>query len=455
MAVEVFMAKMSDHMESGEILRWLVQEGDHIEAGQVIFEVMTDKVAAEVVAEASGVIKGIRPGAVEGATVPVGETIAFIAMPGEEVPNLSPLTLAPSPVASQPSPPAQPAFGATPNAAGTDKVRAVPAARRLAKELGVDLAQVTGSGPSGRIRESDVRAFIGAQKAATAPPGKGMRASPVARRVARELGIDITEVPGSGPGGRIREADVRAFAQTVSTAPATPPTEQTAEWLELTPVQRLTGQRMSESAQQAPQFALSITVDMTQALRLRESLLDKIQAETGERLSLTAILVKIVAEALKGHPLANASFDGGRVKLHRQINVGVAVGTDDGLVAPVVREADQKSLAQVVKQLTAYREKAQAMRFTAEDMSGGTFTISNLGMYGVERFRAIINPPQSAILAVGQVVRKPVGMPDDTIALRPMMELTLTLDHRCMDGVQGARFLAAIKDILIRPFFLL
>ncbi len=450
MAVEIYMAKMSDHMEAGEIIRWLVKEGDRVDEGQVILEVMTDKVAAEVEAAASGVLKGVRAGADEGATVPVGETIAFIAEPDEEVPVLPPLepplSLVDATEAETAPAPATPA--AEPPKGPPGKVRATPVARRVARELGVDLSLVPGSGPGGRVKEEDVQAFAEAAKTPESKPARGIRASPIARRVARELGIDITQVKGTGPGGRIKEEDVRAFA---ADAPPTPE----VEWLDLTSIQRLTGQRMLESVHQAPQFALTSDVDMTQALWLREALMERVMAETGERLSITSILVKVVALALQRHPQTNVSFEDGRVKMHPRINVGVAVGTDEGLVVPVIKEADQKPLVQVVKELATFRDKARQMRFTTEDLSGGTFTISNLGMYGVDRFNAIINPPQSAILAVGRVIKTPVGLPDDTIALRPMMSLTLTVDHRSMDGVLGARFLAEIKERLEKPFFLL
>jgi pyruvate dehydrogenase E2 component (dihydrolipoamide acetyltransferase) len=464
MAVEVFMPKMSDHMEVGEIIRWLVKEGDQVEQGQVIMEVMTDKVVADLEAPASGVLKGIRAGAEDGAIVPVGETFAFIAGPDEEVPVLPPLTPAeveavkeetPPPPTTPSAPPPGPAPSAAERPEPPGAVRATPVARQIAKELGVDLSLVTGTGPGGRIKDEDVRAFAEAQKAK--PPEKvlGVRAAPAARRVARELGIDIAQVTGTGPGGRIKEEDVRAYAEALSVAPSAQPTEEGIEWVDLNPIQRLTGRRMLESVQTAPQFALTVNVDATNLLWLREALMERIAAETGERLSITAILVKVVASALKQYPRANASFADGRVKLHPQVNVGVAVGSDDGLVVPVIKEADQKSLAQITQEFKAFQEKAQKMRFTTEDLSEGTFTISNLGMYGIDRFTAIINPPESAILAVGRTVKTPLGMPDGTIALRPLMSLTLTIDHRSLDGVQGAKFLAEIKERIEKPYFLL
>jgi len=212
---------------------------------------------------------------------------------------------------------------------------------------------------------------------------------------------------------------------------------------------------MFESVQTIPQSALTISADMTHALGLREFLMEQVVAETGERLSITAILVKVVGAALRQYPRANVSFEGGRIRVHSQVNIGVAMATDEGLIVPVIREADQKPLIQIVRELKAFREKARQMRFTPEELAGGTFTISNLGMYGIEHFSAIINSPQSAILAVGRIIKTPVGMPDDTIALRPMMYLTLTIDHRAMDGLQAAKLLAEVKSRLEQPYLLL
>lgn len=455
MAVEVFMPKMSDHMEAGEIIRWLVKEGDRVEQGQVIMEVMTDKVVADLEAPASGVLKGIRVGAEDGAIVPVGETFAFIAEPNEEVPNLPPLGPVQAQKVEEGTQLASATSRAEPLQAEPAWGRATPVARRVARELGIDLAQIKGTGPGGSIREEDVRALAAARGAEPAEAQRDVRASPLARRVARELGVDITQLKGTGPGGRIKEEDVRAFAEAQATAPVIQAPESEAEWLDLTPFQRVTGQRMLESVQTAPQFALSINVDVTNLLWLREALMERVVAESGERLSITAIIVKIVAVALKGHPRANASFEDGRVKLHPQVNLGVALGTDQGLVVPVIREADQKSLIQITQELKVFQEKAQHMRFTAEDLSGSTFTLSNLGMYGIDQFNAIINPPESAILAVGRIIKTPVGMPDDTIALRPMMSLTLSIDHRSMDGLHGAKFLAEIRQRIEKPYFLL
>jgi pyruvate dehydrogenase E2 component (dihydrolipoamide acetyltransferase) len=395
MPVEVFIHKMTDHMESGRIVQWLRKEGDRVERGQAIMEVETDKAVAELESPASGILKGIRAGAQPGAEVPVGETVAFIAESDEHVPVLPPLT---SPEAQTPSVALSEA-SAQAQSVGP-RVRAAPAVRRVARELGVELSSVTRTDPDGKITEADVRAF-------------------------------------SSRGG------ARSTETATSTASPEP-----GEWAELNSVQRLTGERMLQSIQTAPQFALTVRADMTNALRIGESLKNEL---TGERLSVTVMLVKIVATALKHQPRANGSFEAGRVKLHKQVNVGVAMGTEKGLIVPVIRDADQKKTIEIANELHAFREKARQMRFSTDDLSAGTFTISNLGMHGVDQFNAIINPPQSAILAVGQVTKTPVALPDNTIAVRPLMSLTLTVDHRAMDGVLGAKFLAEIKEHLENP----
>jgi pyruvate dehydrogenase E2 component (dihydrolipoamide acetyltransferase) len=366
-------------------------------------EVETDKAVAELESPASGILKGIRPGAVEGAQVPVGETIGFIAQSGEKVPVLPPLTSVGLGTAGEAAVRGVDA-AATQTATVRLQIRATPAVRRIARELDIDLSQVRSTGPDGKIREEDVRAFAAAR------------------------GDTRTEEP--------------------TTAVTSP---EPVEWVDLSTAQRLTGQRMVQSIQTAPQFALTVSADMTNALQLREALIDQILAETGEHLSITVLLVKIVGTVLKHQPRANASFEAGRVKLHKQVNIGVAIRAEEGLVVPVIKEADQKSLFQIARELQIFRDKARQMRFSIEDLSGGTFTISNLGMYGIDQFNAIVNPPQSAILAVGRVAKASIVLPDNTVSPRPVMNLTLTIDHRAMDGVQGAKFLAEIKERLEKP----
>jgi pyruvate dehydrogenase E2 component (dihydrolipoamide acetyltransferase) len=419
MAVEFYIHKMSEHMETAQILKWHAREGERVAKFQVIMEVMTDKVTAELEAPEAGIIRGIRAGAVDGATVPVGEPICFIAEEGERVPVLPPLS----------------------GAAGTP------------------------------VEEEATTATMGQIAFSEKPDASdemvaGPRASPVARKVAKALGVDLNKVAGTGPLGRITESDVRAAAQ--PPAPVAPPSAVAllasahlpaparATPLPLTPIQRITGERMRESVVNAPQFALDMMVDMTQALWLREQLAERIKAQTDAHLSVTTLLIKVVASALSHHPRANAEFAGDHLRVHEDINIAVAIGVEDGLVAPVIRNADRKPLGEIARELRRFQEQAKSLRFATEDLSGGTFTISNLGMFGVDHFQAIVNPPQCAILAVGRIRQTPVGLPDEErIALRPMMNLSLTVDHRCLDGLQAARLLAELKDLLERPHLLL
>jgi pyruvate dehydrogenase E2 component (dihydrolipoamide acetyltransferase) len=391
------MPKMTDHMESGEIVEWLAQEGDWVEAGQAILEVMTDKAVAELESPASGVLKGVRPGAVEGAALPVGTTLAFIAHPGEQVPVL-------------------PALGRS------GGLEVEPARGRARSEH----SPTAGAAPYG------------------ADQAGAIRATPVARRLARDLGIELAQVVGSGPGGRIREADVRAAAED-------PGAGQSDEWLDLTPVQRRTGARMLESLRLAPQFCLGIDVDATELQLLRRHPPEPSTGGAAGPPSITALLVGAVACVLRDHPRVNSSFQDGRVRLSSEINIGVAVGGDRGLVVPVVHGADAKSVAEIDSEVRGFQERAQALRFSADEITGGTFTISNLGMYGVDRFSAILNPPQSAILAVGRIVKRPVGLAADAVSVRAIMSLTLTVDHRVLDGLQAARFLSDLRATIEQP----
>ena len=396
MAVEVYMPKMSDHMGEGTIINWLVEEGSVVDERQPILEIETDKAVAEVEAPATGVLCGIRPNMVAGAVVPVGVVIGFVAQPGEEVPVLSPLE---APKGGDAAPGAQVASSALQVGEESGRILASPIARRRAKELGIDLRQVKGTGPRGRVKEEDVLAFVELQK----------ERSPAAA------------------------------------------TDEDAEWVELNTVRRITGERMALSMQTAPHFVLGMDVDMTEAMRWREALMERIHLETRERLSYTALLVKIVASVLKRHPLANAEFSDGRIKRHRSVNIGVAVSGNEGLAVPVIRAADTKSLAEIVIELAQFREKASVSRFTPQDLSGGTFTITNLGMYGVDRFSAIINIPESAILAVGSIVTRPAVLRGGGIAPRPETCLTLSVDHRVLDGAEAAKFLGEIRTLLENP----
>jgi pyruvate dehydrogenase E2 component (dihydrolipoamide acetyltransferase) len=442
MAVEFFIHKMSEHMESAEIIQWLVAEGEAVAEHQAVIEVMTDKFAVELEAPCAGILAGIRPGCVKGAIVPVGEAIAFIVQKGERAPRLPPFgaaveaqgaVQAPEAVGAASAGVQAAAAGADGDPHGSGRVKSTPVARRMAKDLAVDIEQVRGTGPGGRVTEADIRAFAATRTAAAVPTP----AAPVHAATPPAAPAPLPAAPASAP----------------ALAPGSPAAGSNGFRLQdLTPIQRITGERMRESVVNAPQFALDISADATNLLWLQEALSDQVTLKARARLSLTGLLVKIVAETLLRHPLANAQFADGKIKLLDEINVGVAVGTDQGLVVPVVKGAARKDLAAITAELAGFQEKARTLHFREDDLSGGTFTISNLGMYGVERFAAIVNPPQSAILAVGAVTRQPVALANDVVGVRPLMNLTLTVDHRVLDGLQAARFLAELKQKIEKPY---
>ncbi|KKK89907.1 hypothetical protein LCGC14_2728410, partial [marine sediment metagenome] len=313
----------------------------------------------------------------------------------------------------------------------------------------IDLNKVESSGPGRKVQKEDVLAYREQQTVQTMPSGK-VKASPAARRLARELGVDISLVPGTGPGSLVRESDVVSFNDHSIAASGKAHTGE-AEWLKLTPIQKATGERMVLSTSTVPQFSLSISAEMEKLLWVREILMDRVEAGTGRRLSLTTLLIKIVADALRRSSRVNAAYENGLIRLFREVNIGVAIGTDEGLIAPVIKKADLKSVNQINGEIKTFEEKARTMRFDVEDLEGAHFTISNLGMYGIEHFNAIINPPQSSILAVGKILNTPVGTENNSIMLKKLMNITLSVDHRCLDGVQGAQFLALIKQSIEKP----
>lgn len=414
MATAVIMPKVDMVMETGTFVEWLRQEGDQVQKGEPLFVIMTDKASIEIEAPASGILAGVR--AKPDDVIPVTEVIAWILEAGEALPGEA----QPEPRAvPSPAPVAVPALEPEPSGVsepGDGRVRATPAARRLAKELGVDLRQVSGSGPQGRIHKEDVLAY--AQERPT-PPSPVPAVSVVAPGV---------EVPL--------------------------PTARQRQVIPLTGPRKIIAERMAYSAFTAPHITLSLSVDMTEAARLRDHLLQSIQQRTGQRLSYTAILARAVASMLPRHPYLNASLQGNEIIQWEDVHLGIATSLEDYLVVPVIRDAQTKNLEQIVVEMGDLVERARKKRLLPSEMTGSTFTISNLGMFGIESFTAIINPPESAILAVGQVADRPVAV-DRQIGLRPTMQLTLSADHRIVDGAAAARFLADLKATLENPYLLI
>jgi pyruvate dehydrogenase E2 component (dihydrolipoamide acetyltransferase) len=432
MPVPVIMPKFEMAQESGKVLRWLKQEGEAVTKGEAILEVETDKVAMEVEAPASGTLVGIRVG--PGAVVPIGQPIAYILLPGEVWEG---------------------APGASPAASPAGAPRATPVAERIAQAHGVDLSAVPGTGPGGRVTKADVEAFL-AQRAAE---GK-VKAAPAARRLARELRVDLQQVEGTGPGGRIQSEDVRRAAEALRAgvspealeAPARPAIRRRVP---LAGMRRIIAERMSRSVREAPQFTVSIDVEMGRAMAIVEDLAAWAEREGGPRVTLTALLVKACAWALRRHPALNATLEGEEILEWEDVNIGVAVAVPEGLVVPVIPEADRRGVWEIARMLEEKVGRAREGRLRPEDVQGGTFTLSNLGMYGIDRFTAILNPPQAGILAVGRVAKRPVVGEGDEVVVRPVATLTLTADHRMIDGAQAAQFMDDLRWVLERPGILL
>jgi pyruvate dehydrogenase E2 component (dihydrolipoamide acetyltransferase) len=426
-STEVIMPKVDMIMETGTFVEWLKQEGDHVNKGEPLFVITTDKAAIELEAPADGILASLKAKADD--VIPVSEVIAYILGPGEALPAKAVPVLAVS--LTGPSP-ALADHLATREAvvAPTSKVRATPLARRLAQNLGIDLTQLSGRGPRGRIHQADVLAFEKPQSTADCPSVTTV--APPA---------DVSTPPANAPAAGLP-------------GPIPLPTARRKQVVPLIGARQIIAERMAYSAFTAPHITLSLRVDMTEAIRLRERLLEPLKAQTGQRLSFTAILARAVATVLPRHPYLNASLSEGNIILWDDIHLGIATSVGESLIVPVIREAQNRTLGQIVTTLADLTERARNRRLKPAEMMGSTFTISNLGMFGIEAFTAIINPPESAILAVGQMVDTPVKSADNVV-FRPMIQLTASADHRTVDGVAVARFLSELKSSLENPYLLI
>lgn len=417
MITEVVMPKMGYDMTEGTILRWRKREGDEVRRGEIIAEIETTKVTVEVEAYASGVLRKIL--VPEGQTVPVGQVIAVIADRDEAIPGLVEKA---APAVKEPAKP--PALKAA-EAAGVvteeaaPRIAASPLARQIAREHGVNLGLIRGTGPGGRIIREDVEAFLQRRPAEVPRP-----------MVAPE------RPPAPAP---------------AAAAPVTAPQGLPYEERELSRIRQTIARRMAESKRVAPHFSVTSDIDMTEAVKLRTAL--NALGGDGAKISVTDMLVKAAAKALLEFPGLNASFGDGKVRIYRRINIGIAVALEEGLVTPVIPDCDKKSLTQIAREAKELVERARTGRSRPEDFTPGTFTISNLGMFDVEEFTAIINPPESAILAVGSVIPRPVVV-DGEVKVADRMKVTLSVDHRVTDGAVAARFLQRFKLFLEQPLHL-
>jgi pyruvate dehydrogenase E2 component (dihydrolipoamide acetyltransferase) len=321
-------------------------------------------------------------------------------------------------------------------------VPATPAARRLAKDRGIDISQVRGTGPEGRIVEEDVTRFI--QERERAP--REVLISPMARRLAQEHGLDITQITGSGPGGRIVEEDVRKLIEAKKEVP--PVTAPPGRVIPFIGMRQAIAERMAESLRTMAQVTVTTEVDVSETVRLREELKEEFD------LTYTDIVVKAVAMALKKHPLLNATLVGEDIHLLEEVNIGMAVALEEGLIVPVVREADKKGLSEIARETKRLAQGARENTLTVDEVTGGTFTVTNVGMYEVDTFTPIVNPPEAAILGVGRIIEKP-AVKKGQIVVCSMMHLSLTFDHRIVDGAPAADFLRTVKHTLEKPYLLL
>ena len=463
----VQMPRLSDSMETGKILRWLKKEGDQVQKGEPLVEIESDKANIEVEAYATGKLsKIVVP---EGESAPIGAVIAEIG----DGSTAAPADKAPAPQgqaeAAEPKEGPRPATtdapkpqASKPEAHVAQADKAVAATAQTAADAGGE--QYPHGGPDDRteVGAAAQAALNVIRRPGEQEDGERQRVSPVARRLAEEHGVDLRRVQGSGPGGRITKEDVEAAAQQQTQAPAAAaPTREArqptarptgeVEVVELSKLQTTVAMRLAQSAFSAPHFYVTSEIAMDDAVRLRQMFNEAV--DKSEAISLNDLVVKAVAMALTKFPEVNASWADGRIERKRDINIGIAVGLPDRLIVPVLRNADQKSLKDIASESKRLIERARTNKASAQDYVGNTFSISNLGMYDVDQFTAIINPPDSGILAIGAIEDKPV-VKDGQIVPGKRMRVTLSVDHRVFYGVTAAQFLQEVKRLLQSPMAL-
>jgi pyruvate dehydrogenase E2 component (dihydrolipoamide acetyltransferase) len=457
---DVVMPRLSDSMEEGTILKWLKAEGDEIARGDELVEIETDKATMTYEADSPGTLSIV---AQEGETLPIGQVIARIGAageapagdgaraeatkqaeasgngaPSESAPATATAATAEPPAAAATPAPETPAAGPPPSEGNGGRAKASPVARRIAREQGIDLSRLQGTGPGGRIVKADVEAAA----SGTAAPAPQAAPEPQAAPV---------EAPAAEPQA------VPAAAAVAPPAPASISETGTAKGdisiQELTRTQQVIARRMAESKATVPEFTIATDVDMEGAVALRKQLKDAAETLHGTVPSYNDMAVKASALALREFPRANGSYKDGQFELHSRVNVGVAVAAQDALVVPTVFDADKKSLGEIARDTRALAERVRANAVTPPELSGGTFTVSNLGMFGVTEFSAVINPPQAAILAVGKMEPRAV-VRDGEIVARNVMTITLVCDHRILYGADAAEFLARVRALLEQPISL-
>ena len=437
MATKVIMPKLSPTMEEGQISRWLKKEGDKVSMGEPLAEIDTDKATMEMQALANGVLRKILIG--EGQAAPLGQTIAVIGEADEDIASL----LSEAPAAAPKQEPAK--------QEQEQKEPAPPPPPQAKAAAAGSSPQPAATVPNGR------------QPQAAASDSGRMIVSPLAARMAAEAGIDLRSLQGSGPGGRIIKRDIEEAMSQPKAAPAQPAYPRAVEpgqfpQIAASPyrdepaseIRKVIAKRLVTSLGPVPHFFLTTEIEMDRAAEMRKGIN---ALDPDLKISINDIIIKVVAAALRQHPEVNASFQGNFIRYYEHADVGVAVAIEDGLITPVVRSADQKSLSEIAGEVRELAERARSRKLKPEEYTGASFSISNLGMFGIDEFTAVINPPEGAILAVGAMSAKPV-VRDNEIVIRQMMRVTMSCDHRVIDGATGAKFLQTFKKILENPLYL-
>ena len=450
MAIKMVMPLLGQTMEEGTIIKWFKNEGDTVQAGEPLLEVMTDKVNMEVETPESGVLRKIL--AQPDDIVPVKDPIAIIGtadesiddLLGGEAPNETAAPAAAPAVAEAPKVEAQAPAAPISPVNGEGRVFSSPAARRVASENGVDINVLAGrgTGPSGRIVEKDVLDYV-----ASSP-----KTTPLAGKMAEDMGIEVGAVAGTGVGGKVTSADIGRAAAAPAFIP-TAPAPSIGGTIPFAGMRKAIAQNVAASAQTAVHVTLVIEVDMTECVNLRNQILAEIEKSYGVRISFTDIIAKSVARAILDKPIVNSSIKGDQIVIHDRVNIGIATAIEAGLVVPVVKDVQSKSLPQISKEIKELAAKARAGQAGGADFKDGTITITNLGGYGIDSFNPVITPGQSAILGVCRIAEKPVVF-NGEITIRSMMNLCLSFDHRVMDGAPAAEYLARLKEILESPYLI-
>jgi pyruvate dehydrogenase E2 component (dihydrolipoamide acetyltransferase) len=461
MATNVTMPKLGLSMETGKINEWKVPEGGEITQGAILLVVETEKITYEVESPATGLLHIIVP--VEG-EVPVAELIGIIAADKAEYDAVCAggapaAAAAAAPAAPTAAAPAAPAAAAPARAPG-ERVKASPLAKKMAEEADIDISLVPGSGPEGRIVKADVEAYLASNK---------VRISPVAKKMADANNLDISQIRGSGVNGKIMKEDVEQFMAAQKAAPAAAAAAAPAagapaklDWMgekdrleKLTGMRKVIARKMLQSCNEAAMAYMVYEVDATAIQNFREKLLKSAEKKHGVRITITDFMLKITAMALRQHPVVNTRWvEGQGIVYINDINVGMAMAIKTGLVVPVVRACDTKSIIQIAKDRTALIDKGRGGKLGPDEMTGGTFTVSAMGMFGTDIFTAIINQPENAILGVGTIKDKPVVV-NKQIVIRPMMNLALTYDHRVIDGADAGRFMQTLQEYMEDPMMIL